>query len=100
MINWIALFGKTNEIVYFDTFGVEYIPEEMKDFIEKFFENKNIKTNIFRTQEVNSIMCGYFCIRSIDFMLAGKKLTDYTNFFSPYDFKKNDSIILSYFKNE
>ena len=100
MINWIALFGKTNEIVYFDTFGVEYIPEEMKDFIEKFFENKNIKTNIFRTQEVNSIMSGYFCIRSIDFMLAGKKLTDYTNFFSPYDFKKNDSIILPYFKNE
>ena len=33
-------------------------------------------------------------------MLAGKKLTDYTNFFSPYDLKKNDGIILSYFKNE
>ena len=100
MIKCIALFGKTNEIVHFDTFGVEYIPEEFKDFIEKFFGNKNIKNNIFRTQEDNSIMCGYFCIRSIDFMLAGKKLTDYTNFFSPYDFKKNDSIILSYFKNE
>ena len=45
-------------------------------------------------------MCGYFCIGFIDFMLAGKKLTDYTNLFSPYDFKKNDSIILSYFINE
>ena len=33
-------------------------------------------------------------------MLAGKKLTDYTNLFSPHDFKKNDHIILSYFKNE
>ena len=33
-------------------------------------------------------------------MLAGKKLTDYTNLFSPRDFKKIDSIILSYFKNE
>ena len=44
-------------------------------------------------------MCGYFCIGFIDFMLAGKKLADYTNF-TPYDFKKNDSIILSYFKNE
>ena len=43
-------------------------------------------------------MCGYFCIGFIDFMLAGKKLTDYTNLFSPYDFKKNDSIILSDFK--
>ena len=56
--------------------------------------------NIFRVQEDNSIMCGYFCIRFIGFMLAGKELTDYTNLFSSYDFKKNDSIILSYFKNE
>ena len=39
-------------------------------------------------QEENSIMCGYFCIAFIDFMLAGKKLTDYTNLFSQHDFKK------------
>ena len=44
-------------------------------------------------------MCGYFCIGFIDFMLAGKKFTDFTNSFSPYDFKKNDDIILSYFKD-
>ena len=98
--HWIALFCKKIEIVYFDSFGVEYIPEEIKDFIEKFPGNKNIKTNIFWIQEDNSIMCGYFCIRFIDFMLAGKKLTDYTNLFSPHDFKKNDNIILPYFKNE
>ena len=45
-------------------------------------------------------MCGYFCIGFIDFMLAGKNLIDFTNLFSPYDFKKNDDIIFSYFKNE
>ena len=33
-------------------------------------------------------------------MLAGKNLTDFTNLFSPYHFKKNDDIIFSYFKNE
>ena len=88
------------KIVYFDSFGVEYIPEEIKEFIKEFPGNKNIKTNIFRVQEDNSIMCGYFCIGFIGFMLAGKKLIDYTNLFSPYDFKKNDNIILSYFKNE
>ena len=44
-------------------------------------------------------MCEYFCIRFIDFMLAGKKFTDYTNLFSPNDFKKNDNIILNYFLN-
>ena len=44
-------------------------------------------------------MCGYFRIGFIDFMLAGKTLTDYTNLFSPYDFDKNDQIIFSYFKD-
>ena len=94
--HWIALFCNRSEIVYFDSFGVEHVPEEIKEFIG----NKNIKANIFRVQENDSIMCGYFCIGFIDFMLAGKKLTDYTNLFSPYDFKKNDNIILSYFKYE
>ena len=85
--HWIALFcRKKNEIVYLDSFGVQYIPNEIKDFIEEFSGNKNIKTCIFRTQEDNSIMCGYFCIGFIVFMLAGKILTDYKNLFSPYDF--------------
>ena len=79
---------------------LKYIPEEIKVFIEKFPGNKSIKANIFRVQENNSIMCWYFCIGFIDFMLAGKKLTDYTNLFSPHDLKKNYNIILSYFKNE
>ena len=42
-------------------------------------------------------MCGYFCIRFIDFMLAGKNLTENTNLFPPNNFKKNDDIILNYF---
>ena len=69
--HWIALFCNRNEIVYFDSFGVEHIPEEIKEFIKKFPKNKNIKANIFRIQEKNSIMCGYFCIGFIAFMLAG-----------------------------
>ena len=42
-------------------------------------------------------MGGYSCIGFIYFMLAGKTLTDFTNLFSPNDFKKNDDIILKYF---
>ena len=60
----------------------------MKEFIKEFPGNKNIETNIFRVQENNSIMYGYFCIGFIDLMLAGKKLTDYTNLLSPHDFFK------------
>ena len=42
-------------------------------------------------------MCGYFCICFINFMLAGKTLTEFTDLFSPNSFKKNDDIILNYF---
>ena len=94
--HWIALFCNRNKIVYFDSFGVEHVPEEIKEFIG----NKNIKANIFRVQANDSVMCGYFCIGFIDFMLAGKKFTDYTSLFSPHDFKKNDDIIFSYFNDE
>ena len=93
-------FVKKNETVYFNSFGVEHILEKIKEFIEEFPGIKNIKANIFWIQENNSIMCCNFWIRFIDFLLAGKKLTDYASLFSPYDFKKNDTIILSYFKYE
>ena len=45
-------------------------------------------------------MCGYFCIGFVDFMLAGKKLTDFTTLVSPCDFDKNGKMILRYFKDE
>ena len=86
--------NNNNSVTYFDYFGVEHIPKEIKEFVK----NKNIITNIVRIQAYDSIMCGYFCIGFIDFMLAGKKLTDYTNLFFLRDFKKNDNIILNYFK--
>ena len=66
--HWIALFCNRNEIVYFDSFGVEHVPEEINEFVG----NKNIIVNIFRVQANNSVMCGYFCIGFIDFMLTGK----------------------------
>ena len=45
-------------------------------------------------------MCAYFCIGFIDYMFIGKRLTDYTNLFSPNNFKRNDDIISNYFLNK
>ena len=73
------MYVKNNDITYFDSFGVEHIPME----IIKFIGRKNVIANIFRIQAYDSIMCGYFCIRFIDFMLEGKSLTVCTNLFSP-----------------
>ena len=91
--HWVALYVNNKTIIYFDSFGVEHIPNE----IMKFIGNKNIITNIYRIQPYDSIMCGYFCIGFINFMFNGTSLTDYTCLFSPNDFKKNDDIILKYF---
>ena len=76
------MYVKDNEITYFDSFGIEHAFRELK----KFIEHKKIKTNIFRIQADNSIMCGYFCNGFIDFTLAAKSLIDFTSLFSPYDF--------------
>ena len=89
------MYVNDNSVTYFDSFGVEHIPKE----IMKFIKSKNIKTNIFRTQAYDSIMCAYFYIGFINFMFKGKTLTDYTNLFSPNDFKRNDDIIFDYFMN-
>ena len=83
-------------VTYFDSFGIEHIPKE----IESFTTNKNIIANIYRVQNYDSVMCGYFCIGFIDYMFMGKSLTDCTNLFSPNNFKRNDDIILNYFLNK
>ena len=74
---------------------LEHIPKGINKFIRK-----DIKSNIFRLQAYDSIMCGCYCIEFINYMLKGKALLDYTNLFSPNDFKKNNQIIKRIFKYE
>ena len=95
-IHWIELYANNKTWTYFDSFGVEHIPKEIK----KFINNKDIIANIFRIQAYDSIMCRYFCIRFIDFMLKGNSLTYFSNLVPPNNFKNNDDIILNYFKND
>ena len=87
------MYLNVNNIIYFDSFGVSHISKEFK----KFIKNKNITANIYRIQAYNSLMCGYFCIEIVDFMLKGGNLLYYTNLFSSNEYEKNDKIILKYF---
>ena len=73
------------DAIYFDSLGVEHIPKEIK----KFIGNKNIIKNIYIIQAFDLILCGYFCIGFIDFMLKDKILLDYTNLFSPNYYENN-----------
>ena len=78
------MYALNNNVTYFDSFGVEHVPQEIK----KFIGNKNIQVNIFRMQVYDSVMCGYFSIEFIDLMFKDKSLTGFTNLFSPNDLKK------------
>ena len=93
---WVSLFIDRNFAVYFDSFGIEYILPEVLNKIR----NKSITHNIFKIQDNKSIMCGFYCIAFIEYILAGKTLLDYTNLFSPNAYKKNDKIIYMYFKDK
>ena len=77
------MYVHNNSVSYFDSFGVEHIPKEKKEFIDS---SLSITTNIFRIQAYDSIMSGYFYIDFIDFMLVGKTLTEFTNLFSSNNF--------------
>ena len=93
-IHLIALYVNAENVTYFDSFEVEHILNETT----KFIGNRNVKTNDYRIQPCDWIMCGYFCIGFIDFMLKGKSLLEYTNLSSPNEYKNNNKIILEYFQ--
>ena len=71
--HWVSSYVNNKTVTYFDSFGVEHIPKEIK----KYINNKNIIANIFRVQPYDSEMCGYFCIGFINFMLNGSNLADF-----------------------
>ena len=78
------MYALNTNVTYFNNFGVEHIPKEIK----KFIGNKNKEANVFRIQGYDSVMCGYFCIGINDFMFAEKTLTNFTDIFSPNNIKK------------
>ena len=91
--HWVAIFVNGNRAVYFDSFGVEHLPRE----IQRFLRGKDLMVNIYRVQDAKSVLCGYYCIKFLDFMFDGKTLMDFTSLFSPHDFKENEKIILRLF---
>ena len=91
--HWVAIFINDDRATYFDSFGVEHMPRE----VVRFLRNKDIQANIFRVQPADSVLCGYYCIKFLDFMFDGKTLTDFTNMFSPTNFKANDKKVLTLF---
>ena len=60
--HWVSLFINKNTAVYFDSFGIEFILQEVLNKIK----DKSIAHNIFRIQDNESTMCGFYCIAFIE----------------------------------
>ena len=82
--------------MYFDSFGIKYIPQEILNLIE----DKSITYNIFRIQFDNCTMCGFYCITFIEYMVVGRYLLDYTNLFSSNVYQNSDKIIYKLFNKQ
>ena len=91
--HWVSLFVDRNTAVYFDSFGIEYIPQEVLNKIR----DRSITHNIFRIQDDDPTMCPFYCISFMEDVLSGKAVLCYTNLFSLNDYKKNGKIIYRYF---
>ena len=77
--HWIPLDSNGNIVTYFDSFGVDHIPKEIKI--------SSMDLSIFRIQAYDSVMCGYFCVGFI------------TDQFLPSSFQENHKMILNYIKH-
>ena len=73
----VSLFIDRNTATYFAFYGTEYIPQEVLNKIR----DKSITNNIFRIQDNDSIVSGFYCIAFIKYLLAGKTLLDCSNLF-------------------
>ena len=83
------LFQEKNKIFIFDSFGVAHIPKNIYDIYKDF----NIITNIYRIQDINSNLCGLFCVLFYLYKVSSKnKFIEFLNLFNVNDYIKNELV--------
>ena len=85
--HWVSYKRIDNKIFYFDSYGVAYIP----DIIKNQYPNHKFICNIYRIQSIDSNQCGRFCILFVKSNI--KNENDYNDFllqFEKNNFLKND----------
>ena len=94
--HWVSLFFDRSTVVYIDSSGNEYILEEVSNKVK----DKSITRKMFRMEDDDSIMYGFYCITFIEYIFTEKHLLDNTNLFSLKDYRKIDKIICKCFKEK
>ena len=87
--HWITLKRSNKTIFIFDSFGIAHIPNNIYKIYKKF----NIITNIYRIQDINSNLCGLFCVLFILYKVNSKnRFIEFLNLFDHNNFIKNNII--------
>ena len=87
--HWTAMKNVDGNTFIFDSFGV--IPTD--DVLN--FADGDIYYNTYRIQDINSKLCGLFCIDFLENVFDYYSYSDWLLNYSPHDFKSNDSIVQS-----
>ena len=87
--HWIALSRKDNNIFIFDSFGIGHIPKNIYEIYKKL----NIITNMYRIQDINSNLCGLFCVLFCLYNFNSKnRFIEFLNLFNVNDYIKNEIV--------
>ena len=87
--HWVALSRKNYYVFILDSFGIGDIPNKLY----KIYKNYNIITNIYRIQDINSNLCGMFCVLfCLDKVDSKNKFISFLNLFNSNNFLKNELI--------
>ena len=85
----VSLSRKNNNIFIFDSFGIGDIPNNLY----KIYKNYNIITSIYRIQDIDSNLCGMFCVLFCLYKVDSKnKFISFLNLFNPNNFLKDELI--------
>jgi len=94
--HWTACYHGGKSVEYFDSYGI-ICPPEIRKYLKK--SNKNMVYSTNEIQNLNSILCGFFCVLYIILRHRGVDKYDIVYSFGMNNNKSNDNHVLSSLKN-
>jgi len=91
--HWVCAVNKNHKCLYYDSFGIEHIPVQLKKTLVKSVGKDNVFMSDGQNQHLISILCGYYCLKVCkSILLDGISFEECLNQFSDNPSAKNADI--------